>query len=397
MTSKEKHAHAARVLSRRDFLKLGAGGLAALAGGALTGCRLAAPDPAPTYAPIPTAEPQPATQPPPTWTPTPLAPTPLPPDYTPVPATPTSPPVPTTETAPPLSRAALMAHWPETATSRVVLVRHGGVWDGDTPNPAAVLQMLDTGIGALADTPDALAVWRALFDPGERVLLKVNCIAYGGPTQPAVAYAVAQRLQDAGLAAENVLIFDRTDRELGAAGYTLNEGGSGVQCHGTRGDGTGAALSQATVRFYQEFDAYDAIVNIPTPKEHGTAGISVAMKNHYGSINRPGALHGGRCDPGVAELNAQPTIRDKTRLVVGAALKVSPGDWNRPEREDALLLSFDPVALDTVARDILVRHRQDKGMGVDSLIEGAPQLNTAQTLKLGATETELIDLREVVL
>jgi hypothetical protein len=395
--SKEKRGDAAKKLSRRNFLKLGAGGLAALAGGALTGCHLVAPHPTPTNAPIPTTEPQPTTQPPPTWTPTPPEPTPLPPDYTAVPATPASPPAPTLEAASAPSRAALMAHWPETGTSRVVLVRNGGVWDGDTPDPTAVLQMLDTGISTLADTPDALAVWRALFDPGERVLLKVNCIAYGGPTQPAVAYAVAQRLQDAGLAAENILIFDRTDRELESAGYTLNEVGPGVQCHGARGNGSEAKLSQATVRFYQEFDAYDAIINIPTPKQHSMAGISMAMKNHYGSIDRPGALHGNRCDPAIAELNAQPTIREKTRLVVGAALKVSPSDWNRPEREDALLLSFDPVALDTVARDILVRHRQEKGRSVDSLITGAPQLSSAQSLELGATDTELIDLREVAL
>jgi hypothetical protein len=290
-----------------------------------------------------------------------------------------------------------MAHWPETAASRVVLARHSGVWDGDAPNPAIVLQMLDAGLSALTGISDALTIWRALFDADERVLLKVNCISYGSPTQPAVAYAVAQRLQDAGLVAENLLIFDRTDHELEGAGYALNDGGAGVQCHGTRGEGSEAVLSQAAVRLYQEFDACDAIINIPTPKEHGTAGISVAMKNHYGSINRPGALHGGRCDPGVAELNAQPTIRDKTRLIVGAALNVSPGDWNRPEREDALLLSFDPVALDTVARDILVRHRQEKGMGVNFLIEGAPQLSTAQALKLGATDAELIDLQEIVL
>ncbi|MBN1813703.1 MAG: DUF362 domain-containing protein [Anaerolineae bacterium] len=389
---KEKHSDAARTLSRRTFLKLSAGALTTLAG-----CRFVSSDPAPAYAPVPTAEPQPTSPPPATWTPTPSSPTPLTPTYTPVPATPADPPKPTAQPEPALSRAALMAHWPETATSRVVLVRHGGVWDGDVPNPAIVLQMLDAGLSTLAGVSDALAVWRALFSPGEKVLLKVNCISYGGPTQPAVTYAVAQRLQDAGLAAENILIFDRTDHELESAGYTVNDGGPGVQCRGKRGDGTEAALSQSTVRFYQEFDTCDAIINIPTPKQHGTAGISMAMKNHYGSVDRPGSLHGNRCDPAIAELNAQPTIRDKTRLVVGAALSVSSSDWNRPEREDALLLSFDPVALDTVARDILVRHRQEKGMGVNSLIEGAPQLNTAQALKLGATDAELIDLQEVIL
>jgi hypothetical protein len=368
-------------VSRRTFIEVSVGALAAW----LTGCRRAAVPP--TAPPSPTSY---ATPPPP-------PPTPVPPTYTPVPATPTSPPSPTPSPPPVLSRAALMAHWPATATSRVVAVRHGGVWANGTPDPAIVLQMLDAGVSTLTGVPDVLAVWRTLFDPGERVLLKVNCISYGGPTQPAVAYSVAQRLQEAGVLAENVLVFDRTDHELAAAGYTLNEGGPGVQCHGSRGAGTEIALTQARVRFYQELDTCDAIVNIPTPKQHGSAGVSVALKNHYGSVNRPGALHANWCDPAIAELNAQPNVRDKTRLIVAAALNVSPRDWNQPERENALLVSFDPVALDTVARDIVVRHRQAQGFDAGYLIDGARHLNTAQALGLGATVADLIDLREVVL
>jgi hypothetical protein len=290
-----------------------------------------------------------------------------------------------------------MAHWPATATSRVVLVRHSGVWAGGALDPATVLQMLDAGVATLTGIGDALSVWRTLFEPTDQVLLKVNCIAYGGPTQPAVTYAVARRLQEAGVVPENILIFDRTDNELTAAGYALNEGGPGVQCHGSRGTGSQAVLTQATVRFYQEFDACNAIVNIPTPKQHDTAGVSVAMKNHYGSVDNPGALHSDWCDPAIAELNAQPNVRDKTRLIVGAALRVSPRDWNAPVPENALLLSFDPVALDTVGRDILVRHRQAQGLEAGYLIGGARQLGTAQALGLGATDAGLIDLREVVL
>lgn len=414
-------------ISRRSFVGLALGVL----GGLLAACRGATPSPtvtpgaagqaaaAPTQTrqpPTPTAIPPTATGtatlPPTATAPATAAPTTeavpaaasptaaptQPATYTPVPATPTAPPEPTATPLPPLpGRAELMAHWPTTATSRVVIVRHGGVWAGDQPDPAVVLQMLDAGLGTLTGTGDVPAVWRALFAPGERVLLKVNCIAYGGPTQPAVAYAVAQRLQEAGLPAENILIFDRTDNELAAAGYSLNDGGPGVQCHGARGTGTEAPLSQARVRFYQEFDQTDAVINLPTPKQHSGAGVSVSMKNHYGSVDRPGALHGDLCDPAIAELNAQANVRDKTRLIVGAALQVSPRDWNSPERENALLLSFDPVALDTVGRDILVRHREASGLDSRFLVEGARQLRTAQTLGLGATDAELIDLREVVL
>jgi hypothetical protein len=290
-----------------------------------------------------------------------------------------------------------MAHWPETESSRVVLVRHDGIWNGDEPNPAIVLEMLDTGLTTLTGVGDVMAIWRTLFEPHERVLLKVNCIAYRGPTQPAVTYAVVQRLQEAGLSPENLLIFDRTDRELASAGYTLNQGAPGVQCHGAGGTGSEIALTQARLRFYREIDECDAIVNLPTPKQHSGAGISVSMKNHYGSINEPDALHGHWCDPAIAELTAQPQLRGKTRLILATALNVSPFDWNRPVRENALLFSFDPVALDTVARDMLVRHRQEQGVDAGFLIDGARQLNTAQELGLGATDPAWIDLLEVSL
>ncbi len=323
----------------------------------------------------------------------------LPPTYTPVPSTPVPSPSPTAEQPVDLDREGLVARlrWPMADVSRVVVVRHGGVWTDAGPDPDVVRQMLDAGINGLADVSDPLAVWRALFAPGERVLLKVNCIAYNGPTQPVVTYAVAQCLQDAGLPAEDVLIFDRTDNELAGAGYTLNEDSPGVRCHGARGEGTEAALTQATVRFYRELDECDGIINLPTPKQHGGAGVSVSLKNHYGSVNRPSSLHGNWCDPAIAELNAQPTVRDKTRLIVAAALHVSPCDWNQPERENGLLFSFDPVALDTVARDILVRHRQAMGLGAAYLVDGSRHLSTAQGLELGATDPSLIDLRELTL
>lgn len=322
---------------------------------------------------------------------------PLPASYKPVPISRKRPPRDTATPVPVPSRAELMAHWPTVEQSRVIVVRHSGVLADGYPNPDIVMQMLDEGMSALANGAEPLAVWRILFDPQERVLLKVNCIAAGGPTQPAVTYAIAQRLQDAGLSAENLLIFDRSDHELADAGYALNESGIGVQCRGTRGEGSAAVLTQATVRFWEELDWCDAIVNIPTPKSHGIAGVSVAMKNHYGSVSEPARLHENGCDPAIPELNAHPIICEKTRLHVAAALRVSPFDWNAPRPENALLLSFDPVALDTVARDILVRHYQAVGADAGFLVQGAHHLTTAQNLQLGATEPDHINLQEIVL
>ncbi len=127
----------------------------------------------------------------------------------------------------------------------------------------------------------------------------------------------------------------------------------------------------------------------PVHDDGPLAGISVAMKNRYGSVDRPGELHGSNCDPAIAELNNLANVRQKTRLIVCAALNVSPYDWNQSAREDALLLSFDPVALDTVGRDILVRHRQSQGHSVDFIYNQSWQLASTQTLALGTSDAGL--------
>ena len=101
-----------RSLSRRAFLGLGTGALAAW----LAGCRVTGM--LPSAVPAPTVPPTPYPTPPPD--------TPLPPTYTPVPATPTVPPSPAPALTPAsaLDRATLMAHWPATSASRIVLVCH---------------------------------------------------------------------------------------------------------------------------------------------------------------------------------------------------------------------------------------------------------------------------------
>ncbi len=294
------------------------------------------------------------------------------------------------------ARAALMAHWPATGTSRVVKVHRSGTWAGADTAQETVLQMLDDGLSTLTGVADKPAAWKALFNPGDRVLLKVNCIDYSLPTPPVVTYAVAQRLIDAGLSPENILIFDRTDRELEASGYKINKDGPGIRCHGAQGDGSEAALSQATVRFYKEFDECDAVINLPLPRSHPFAGITVALKNHYGSVNQPMRLHGNSCEA-AADLNAQPNIRDKTRLIVGSALLVASGNWHSPETEDSLLFSFDPVAHDTVARDILVRNREAQGQNSGSLVNVSRYLQTAQSLNLGTNDSTKIELIEKTL
>jgi hypothetical protein len=394
--------------SRRAFLK--AGLFASL--GLAAGC--SAPAPTATSEPSPTATDAPTTTPTETAAPTP---TPLP-TSTPTPL-PTSTPTATLEptatstqeaaaAATPVERVAtiapvhaqparvdLLAHYPQTDRSPVSLVRHDGVWDGDRILEPVVLRMLDAALVRLTGIDDAAAAWRVLFDPGEQVGIKVNTISRY-TTTPQVAYAVAQRLQEAGLAPEQIVIFDRTEHELVSRGYTINADGPGVRCRGAAAWEGAEQVAGTTQRVHDVMRSCDALINIPALKVHGTAGFTSALKNHYGTVDHPGSLHRSYCDPAIPELNALPVIRDKTRLVIGDFIRICPYDWNRMSIENLIAMSFDPVAHDAIARQVLVERREADGRPAGGIVATSSYLETAVEMGLGAG-MEHVDLREETL
>ncbi len=288
-----------------------------------------------------------------------------------------------------------MAHYPQAASSVVSLVQHDGVWDGDQIQERVVLQMLDAALTQLTGLNDAAAAWSALFDPGEVIGIKVNTISRY-TTTPQVAYAVARRLQEAGLPAEQIILFDRSAGELEARGYTLNVDGPGVRCQGAQAWEQPEQVAGTRQRFHDVMLRCNALINVPALKEHGISGFTSALKNHYGTVDRPGSLHGGNCDPGIPELNAVAVIRDKTRLVIGDFIRTCPYDWNRMTKENLIAMSYDPVAHDTVARQVLVDRRTADGRSAGSISGMSHYVETAVKMGLGADE-EHIELRRASL
>jgi hypothetical protein len=285
------------------------------------------------------------------------------------------------------SRADLIAHYPHTSSSVVSVVQHDGVWAGDEISSPAVLQMLDAALIQLTGIGDAATAWSILFDPGEMIGIKVNTISRY-TTTPQVAYAVAQRLQEAGVPAEQVVLFDRSDGELAARGYTLNADGPGVRCRGAKGWDQPTPVAGTTQRVHDVMLSCDALINLPALKQHGTSGFTSAMKNHYGTIDRPGQLHAGQCDPGIPELNALSAIRDKTRLMIGDFLRSCPYNWNRMTKENLIVMSFDPVAFDGVARQVLVDRRAADGRPAGDILDKSHYVESAVELGLGAGEAQ---------
>ena len=388
----EKITTRKRALSRREFVR----GAAALVAGALVSC--APQEVPPTQVAVrpsdtpaaPTATAVPPTPAPPTATTAPSSPTPAPPTATLAPkptATPTLKP----------NRADLMSVYPK-SKSRVAIVRHAAVNSLTGEEQAKLLsKMLDAGITELTGLQDAAQAWSTLFDARERVAIKVNCISQVATTV-AVATAVANRLHEAaGVPLENIVIYDRTEAELKRAGFVINSSGPGIRCYATSDYKEPVKLSPATVSFSNVLLGCDALINIPIPKDHDICGVTLALKNHYGTIANPWDLHANHCDPGVFELNAAAPIRQRARLIVGDALRVCPSDWNKGVAENALLFAFDPVAHDMLGRRILIAKREAEGKKPDYLQSLSGYIASAAKAGLGTDKLENIDLKEIKL
>jgi len=371
-----------RGVSRRYFLKL----LAAM--GLLAGCSPRR-RPAPTATGAPTATPRPTDTPMPTDTPSPT--------HTPAPTdTPT--------VAPPA------------APSTVVHTHHAGVWDGagkahpEELAPAAIRQMLDASITELTGLNDAAGAWASLFDPGERIAIKVNTITGSEVcTHVPLVIAVAQSLQDAGVPAEQIFIFDRANVELEDAGYSINREGAGVRCYGTGenwdqpGDYVpGWKLLDRDIGLSAILLNCNALINIPVLKAHGESGLTFAMKNHYGTFDRPWDFHNSAMRFAIPDLNALPPIRDRARLVIGDVLtactepRPSSPYWTQDIVGDSILMSFDPVAHDTVGLQLLTQLGKRSGerfLAAEHLANF--WLQNAADLGLGTNDLESIELVEV--
>ncbi len=255
----------------------------------------------------------------------------------------------------PPPRADLMRIFPA-VPSRVVRVRHSGVWNGDDLSPEVLSQMLDAAITRLTGLSDANTAWQALFDPGERIALKVNTAGSSVWTHIPLVTAITDRLQSIGVPAAQITVYDRTNMELVGAGFKINRDGPGVRCYGTSDSYSGkfTVAGQAT-RLSDILMQADALINVPLLKQHGLSGFTFALKNHYGTINNPMDFHYGQpFRRGLAEISTLPPIKDKTRLIIGDALTSVLGDnWDLLLPADSIFMSFDPVALDATGVQVL--------------------------------------------
>ena len=187
-------------------------------------------------------------------------------------------------------------------------------------------ELLDRAITAYTGRAKPVDAWKRIVLEGgakDKVIgLKTNGLGGKGiSTHAVLVYAIAERLQAAGVKPGNILIWDRNARDLQACGLTISTDPSRVRCFGSDVSGFDDVVEKwgsSHARFSKILTSECAmVINLPILKDHSMSGVTFAMKNMYGVVERPQDLHGGRLQSG----------RRRSQRISGNPAENQADDW----------------------------------------------------------------------
>jgi uncharacterized protein (DUF362 family) len=237
--------------------------------------------------------------------------------------------------------------------------------------PGAARRAIAEALARAVGTESGTAAAARLFARDDVVGIKLNCLA-GRSLSPRVELveALVDLLADAGVDRRQIIVFERSSRELERAGFRTRKQGPPYRCTGTDNDyerrpSTSGAIGSCFARLVTT--ECTALVSFGVVKDHDLAGVSAGMKNWYGVIHNPNKYHDNGCDPYIADVARHPFIRDKLRLTVldGVVAQCHGGPAFRSGATFPLgrvAASTDPVAADLWAWQEIEAERKRRGM-----------------------------------
>jgi Domain of unknown function (DUF362) len=313
----------------------------------------------------------------------------------------------------------------------VVEVRNPGMYRNGTRDAAAIKATLDRGIKELTGATDPVEGWKHFFEPGDVVGIKV--VPNGQPDAHSsfeIVLEVIEKLKAAGVKTSDMFVYDRYRGEFMEAGYHKILP-SGVRWGGLDPNGNQFTLDFPSFRNDPiagfDHDAFvwmdlipygddpkddrkyrshlgklvtktvNKIVAIPVLKDHGSAGVTGALKNmSHGSVNNVARSHSNTftnvCNQFIPQMVSHPIIRQKFVLQImdgirgvyqGGPFSRDHGKWTWDN--NAILFATDPVSLDHVEWDIIDAQRTKKNL---------PPVAASGKAAIDPLKTEGFDVRQ---
>jgi hypothetical protein len=305
--------------------------------------------------------------------------------------------------------------------SKVVLVLDPQVIDKSGKVQYPILKkMLKKAITELTGKTNLKDAWSQFIPLGRPIGIKLNTLGLTSIRNSplthhysAITSVLVEDLKQAGIAEKDLIIWDRSEKELINAGLSVQKSLGKVRIFGVKSSGRGPEtadeydpkyypIGDKKVRLCRILtDQCDSLISIPILKHHQLAGITGSLKSHFGSIDNPGQFHSTRCvNPGIPELNTIPIIRKKQKLIIADCLLglFHGGPWWNPKYiwpYGGIVVGTDPVAVDTVLLDIMDKKRISQKMV--PLKQSVQQLKLSEKLGIGGCNPNQIDLKTIKL
>lgn len=320
---------------------------------------------------------------------------------------------------------------------KVVQVNHESCTADNKIIYQAAYDMVEKGMLSLTGEKNIKNAWLKFVSPNERIGLKVNPVA--GPqlsTSVEVTQAIVKQLEIAGVQRKNIIIWDRREEQLFEAGFN-HENFPGIKIIGTERPENGSMYDEngklhslkmidtmwyywadceekydsATIPYMVNEGKYsyftkivtqmvDKIINVPILKNAG-ASVTLCLKNlAFGAVTNTARLHKQLWAETCAEVNAFPPLRDKVVLNIVDGIKgcFNGGPGANPQffcEYKTVLVGTDPVAVDRVGYDIVIKERIKRGVQKEDNPRGRIFMDLAQNLKLGVAELEKIKWEKI--
>jgi hypothetical protein len=318
---------------------------------------------------------------------------------------------------------------------RVVEVRHSQMIKNDVKNREAIQHATARGMMELTGATDAVEAWRSFFEPGDVVGVKMNPV--GNPlanSSNELMLEVIDGLKAAGVKTRDIIVFERYRDEFIGAGMNqavpngiawtgLGIGYNAMQVDIKGDDRKTGNLDRVSGYDPDEFMVMELVgvgmdpkdertrrshlgllvtrrvnklVLLPVLKDHGSAGVTGALKNmSHGLVNNVNRSHStpdtNVCNQFIPQVVSHPVIRKKCVLHIMDGIKgvfqggpaASRPDWTW--ENNALFFATDPVAMDHVAWRNIDAKRKDKGL---------PPVAVSGRTGLDPLKTEGFDIRQ---
>ena len=315
---------------------------------------------------------------------------------------------------------------------RVIEARNPGMIREGKKDRTAIKKALDRGMKELVGSDDATQAWRSFFEPGDVVGIKV--VPNGYPlahSSPELMLEVIEGLKAAGVKTSDMFVYDRYRAEFMDA--KMHEAvPAGIKWGGLTPDDDGTQLLIDFPGFKNDpIAGYDRdefvemnlvgqgldpkddrtrrshlgtlvtkrinkLVMLPVLKDHGSAGVTGALKNmSHGSVNNVARSHStpdsNACNTFIPEVVNHPILRKKCVLQIMDGIRgiFQKGPFGRhPEfawEYNALFLATDPVAMDHVEWRIIDEKRKASGL---------PPVAATGKVGLDPLGTEGFDIRQ---